>query len=134
MRDVRPLLIALLLTAPFACSHENRGANSPTMGTAGSSAAGNGMAGKGTAGNDAEPPASERGAPGATNATYATNGTTRFNRPGGAFEDSRTTIKPNGMAQPLPPGSGGTIGSGGGGGIGPNAGTGAISTGGSIVQ
>jgi hypothetical protein len=59
-----------------------------------------------------------------------------FHRAPGAFDDSRTTIKPNGIAEPLQPGSGGTLGTGGtsSGGIGPGAGTGGISTGGSIVH
>jgi hypothetical protein len=65
------------------------------------------------------------------------NGTdrTRHASPG-SFDDSRTTIKPNFVGQPLPPGSGGTLGSGGtgSGGIGAGAGTGGISTGGSIVH
>ncbi len=126
MRDARTLLIALLLATPFACSHDERGAASPTRGTAGS---------------DLNPAPSTTEEPNVPGVPSALNAPTRSGPAARAFDDSRTTIEPNAVAQPMPsPGSGGTIGTGGSGpgagtgGIGPGAGTGGISTGGSIVH
>lgn len=121
MRDARPILIALLLATPFACSHDERGAASPT---------------RGSAGNGLDPAPATTEEPNVPGVPSALNGPSSGRAPS-VVDDSRTTIKPNGVAQPRPfPGSGGTIGTGGTntGGLGPGAGTGGISTGGSIVR
>jgi hypothetical protein len=124
MRDFTATVIAIAITLPLACRHEDRDPESP--------------AGRvpGRAGGDVGPGPDAPVVPGVPNASSG--------EPPGAFDtssgptltDSRNTIKPDGISR-HPAGSGGTLGTGGSGGtglggVGGNL-TGGLGTGGSAI-
>jgi hypothetical protein len=130
MRDLTASLLALALTAPVACTHDDRDAETPTRPAPAS------------AGGDVGPPAppgtSEPTVPGVPNASQGLLDNTTPNQ-AATFGDSRTAIKPGAVAQVDAAtggsvGTGGTIGSGGtfgSGGLG--GGSGGVGSGGSPI-
>ncbi len=119
MRNFTAAVIALLITIPLACRHEDRDAESPAGRVPGS------------AGGDVAPAGPD--APLVPGVPNASSNDAFEGNPGQTLTDSRNTIKPDGISR-HPVGSGGTLGAGGSGatGFGGHT-TGGLGTGGTAV-
>jgi hypothetical protein len=105
MRDSTKVAILLFVSIPFACTHDDRDAESPAGRVPGSAGGEVGPA----------PPAvtNEPLVPGVPNASGDQPASSIDPNPGSTLTDSRTTIKPMGIAQRAAGGTGGTLGTGG---------------------
>jgi hypothetical protein len=104
MRNSTAVVIALLVSVPFACAHDDRNAESPGGRVPGSAG--------GEMGPAAPSVTQAPVVPGVPNATGDSPPSSLNPSPGPAMTDSRTTIKPMGIAH-LSAGTHATLGTGG---------------------
>lgn len=105
MRDSTAVAILLFVAVPIACTHDDRDTESPAGRVPGSAG--------GEMGPAAPAITNEPVVPGVPNASGNHPASSIDTNPGPTLTDSRTTIKPMGIAERATGGTGGTIGTGG---------------------